>query len=76
MAYEDRDYNRDRDPASGGIGRVFQWLLFGRVPLFRAWGIRVQAHSALILAVSIVAIFGYGPASGFRTTSWLHRCCF
>jgi Zn-dependent protease len=64
MAYEDREYNRDRDPPPGGIGRFFHWLLFGRVPLFRAWGIHVHAHSALIISVAIVALVGYGPGFG------------
>lgn len=65
MAYEDRDYNRDNDPPPGGPGRIFHWLLFGRVPLFRAWGIRVFAHSMLVISMVLIALFGYGPGFGW-----------
>jgi stage IV sporulation protein FB len=56
MGYQDRPYYRDRS-YEGGLGA---WLLSGRVPLFTAFGIRVQAHSSLIICVALVLLFGLG----------------
>lgn len=62
MGWEDRPYYREGRSTSGG---PLNWLLFGSVPLFTAFGIRVRAHSSLILAMALVLIFGVG---GFGDT--------
>src|SRR5207248_1746333 len=56
MGYQDRPYYRDRS-YEGGLGA---WLLSGRVPLFTAFGIRVQAHSSMIIYSLAVLLFGLG----------------
>src|ERR1700733_6882186 len=59
MAWQDRPYYRDRGTPSGN--RLL-WLLFGSVPLFTVFGIRVRAHASLVLyAILILAI----PSTGF-----------
>jgi Zn-dependent protease len=62
MAWQDRQYYRDR-PHEGGIGT---WLLSGRVPLFTAFGIRVQAHSSLIITAALVLLLGLGRNFGWQ----------
>lgn len=57
MGWQDRSYYRD---AGGRSGNPLSWLLFGRVPLFTAFGIRVQAHASLIVTMALVLIFGWG----------------
>src|SRR5947207_7858209 len=56
MAWQDRPYYRDR-PHEGG---ALAWIVDGRVPLFTAFGIRVQAHSSLIITIALVLLFGFG----------------
>jgi stage IV sporulation protein FB len=65
MAWQDRPYYRD---SSSGAGNPLTWLLYGRVPLFTIFGIRVQAHSSLILYAALVLLFGLG--TGF---TWQDR---
>ncbi len=36
------------------------WILNGSVPLFTAFGIRVRAHSSLVLFIGLVLLFGLG----------------
>jgi Zn-dependent protease len=57
MGWEDRHYYRDRDTGGGG---PLTWLLSGTIPLFTAFGIRVQAHASLVLTIVLVLIFGLG----------------
>ncbi|MFT3788746.1 MAG: M50 family metallopeptidase [Tepidisphaeraceae bacterium] len=59
MAFEDRDYYRDQ-PEATGLARLGRWLLYGRVPLFTAFGIRVQAHSSLIITIVLMLTLGVG----------------
>ena len=47
MGWEDRPYYRDRGASSSRLAG----LLYGSVPLFRFSGIRVRAHSALIIFI-------------------------
>src|SRR5271169_6731484 len=47
MAWEDRPYYRDRGASSNPLVAI----LSGSVPLFTIFGIRVRAHSALILFI-------------------------
>jgi len=42
MGWEDRQYYRDRGDVRSPLG----FLLYGSVPLFTAFGIRVRAHSS------------------------------
>src|SRR3954465_9128811 len=65
MAWQDRPYYRG---SSSGAGNPLTWLLYGRVPLFTIFGIRVQAHSSLILYAALVLLFGLG--TGF---TWQDR---
>ena len=55
MGYENRDYRRE---TYGGPmwTRVGRWLLDGRVHLFDAFGIDVQAHSMLIIAMALTLV--------------------
>jgi Zn-dependent protease len=57
MGWQDRPYYRDQRP---GEGNPLGWLLFGSVPLFTAFGIRVRAHAMLIIAIVFVLLFGVG----------------
>lgn len=57
MGFEDRDYSRQS--SGGGFGFV-QWLMNGSVPLFTAFGIRVRAHSSLVVIVVLMLLFGVG----------------
>lgn len=55
MGWEDRQYYRDR----GGDVRSPLWLLLnGSVPLFTAFGIRVRAHSSLIVCIALTILLG------------------
>jgi stage IV sporulation protein FB len=65
MGYSDRSYYRD---SGRGNGNPLMWFVSGSVPLFTAWGIRVQAHAMLILYIVLVLLFGLGK--GF---SWQDR---
>ena len=58
MGYQDRSYYRDS--AGRGSGSPLAWLVFGSVPLFTVFGIRVRAHAMLIIAMVFVLLFGWG----------------
>jgi stage IV sporulation protein FB len=61
LGWEDRDYHRDREPAPDGpLGKAGHWLIYGRVYLFSAFGIRVNAHSSLIITIALILLFGMG----------------
>ena len=64
MGWQDRDYSR----GYRGSGGPMQWLVHGRVPLFRAFGIDVRAHASLVVMVVLGLLFGLGL--GF---SWQDR---
>ena len=48
MAWEDRPHYRDR---SGASTNPLRWLLGGSVPLGSMFGVRIRAHSALIVFI-------------------------
>ncbi|MFN4242068.1 MAG: M50 family metallopeptidase [Tepidisphaerales bacterium] len=39
---------------------MFQWLLYGSVPLFTIFGIRVRAHASLVVIAVLIALLGLG----------------
>lgn len=55
MAWHDRPYYRDRGAPTWN---PFLWLLYGSVPLFTVFGIRVRAHASLVLMVALVLLLG------------------
>jgi Zn-dependent protease len=60
MGWEDRPYYRDR----GNVGGTpLGFLLYGSVPLFTAFGIRVRAHASLLLFIGVFLLLG-GLGSG------------
>jgi Zn-dependent protease len=60
MGWEDRDYYRDRGPR---VTNPLQWMMYGQVPLFRAFGINVRAHASLVIFIGLVLLFGLGQGS-------------
>ena len=62
MGFEDRDYSRR--PGSGG--GVFRWILNGSIPLFTFSGIRVRAHSSMVLLIAFVLLLGLGTGFGLQ----------
>jgi stage IV sporulation protein FB len=71
MGWEDRPYYRDRGFSSNPLTA----LISGSVPLFTAFGIRVRAHSALIVFIASMLLFnwseGYGWSSKLVSMSML-----
>src|SRR5437868_1471752 len=63
MGWEDRPYYRDRPP--GQPGGPIGWLLYGSVPLFTAFGIRVRAHASLIVIAGFMLVLGMGGGTDF-----------
>ena len=63
MAWQDRDYYRE---GGSGMSNPLMWLLYGSVPLFRLFGIRVRAHASLLLFVVMALVFGIGPGFLFQ----------
>lgn len=61
MGWEDRDYYRQQRPSTGSS--VLNWILFGSVPLFTAFNIRVRAHAMLIIFMGLILVFGLGFGS-------------
>jgi stage IV sporulation protein FB len=60
MGWEDRDYYRD-----GGTPRGrWLFLLFGSVPLFTLFRVRVRAHMSLVLFIGLILLIG-GIGSGW-----------
>jgi len=57
MGWQDRPYYRDGGrTAKSPLG----WFLNGSVPLFTAFGIRVRAHSSLVILAPLIIVFGIG----------------
>ena len=65
MGFSNRDYSREDYGERSGLARAGQWLWNGRVPLFRAFGIDVQAHSMLVIAIVLTLLF-LPMSPGFR----------
>ena len=63
MGWEDRPYYRDPRPGAGG--GPLNWILYGSVPLFTAFGIRVRAHASLVIIIGLILLLGFG---GFGDT--------
>ncbi len=57
MGWEDRPYYREGRTNPGG---PWQWLMNGSVTLFHFAGIRVRAHSSLVITIVLVLVFGVG----------------
>jgi stage IV sporulation protein FB len=55
MGWEDRQYYRDR---SGSGGTPLEFLLYGSIPLFTAFGIRVRAHISLLMFIGLTMLLG------------------
>lgn len=66
MGWEDRPYYRDPRPGAGG--GILNWILYGSVPLFTAFNIRVRAHASLIIICGLILLFGlgFGPTAAYR----------
>lgn len=58
MGWEDRDYHREQRPNTGS--GVLNWILYGSVPLFTAFNIRVRAHAMLVILMGLILLFGLG----------------
>ncbi|MEM8875092.1 MAG: M50 family metallopeptidase [Planctomycetota bacterium] len=58
MAYDDRDYAQPGRPNFGS--NPFMWLVYGRVPLFRVFGVNVFAHASMIVISVFVLLLGTG----------------
>src|SRR5690348_14191000 len=63
MGYQDRPYYRDRGDLTFN---PLTWLLYGSVPLFTVFGIRVRAHASLVLTAVLALVFGLGPGFGWQ----------
>ena len=63
MGYSNRDYSRGGGGDGLSLVGVGRWIVGGRVPLFRAFGIDVQAHSTLLIAMVLTLLF---LGSGFQ----------
>ena len=63
MAWQDRHYYRD---SGAPTWSPLHWLMYGSVPLFTAFGIRVRAHAMLILCIVIMLIFGVGEGFNWQ----------
>src|SRR6476469_7910833 len=61
MGWEDRPYYRDRG-TGGAFGGPLQWILTGSVPLMTVAGIRVRAHSSLVIYAAMILLFGFGQS--------------
>jgi stage IV sporulation protein FB len=59
MGFEDRDYYREPGKPTGFAG-VLHWLLYGKVRMFRAFGIVVHIHSSLIILLTLWLLIGFG----------------
>src|SRR6478672_3806684 len=64
MGWEDRSYYRDR---GGATGNPLNWILYGSVPLFTAFGIRVRAHASLVVVCALMLLFGFGFGDSVAT---------
>jgi Zn-dependent protease len=59
MGWENRPYYRESSGSS--MPAPLHFLLFGSVPLFAVFGIRVRAHATLLVVAVLFLIFGFGP---------------
>jgi stage IV sporulation protein FB len=57
MGWENRPYYRESSGSS--LPAPLHFLLFGSVPLFTVFGIRVRAHASLLLVAALYLIFGF-----------------
>lgn len=60
MGWQDRPYYRDQSSSSGN---PLQWILYGSLPLFTVFGIRVRISSSLIIVIAwelLVSEMPYG----------------
>lgn len=64
MGWEDRPYYRDR---SGAAGNPLNWVLYGSVPLFTAFGVRVRAHASLVIVCGLILLLGLGFGDSVAT---------
>lgn len=76
MGYENRDYHREDYGGGSPLQRAGRWLLDGRVHLFEAFGIDVQAHSSLLIVIAFNLLFlpgarGYGWQDAVVSSSLL-----
>ena len=53
MGWEDRPYYRDSGNERGGPVRFF---LFGSIPLFTAFNVRVRAHASLLFFIALTIV--------------------
>jgi Zn-dependent protease len=60
MGWEDRDYNRAPVPR---VTNPLEWIVYGQVPLFRAFRIDVRAHATMIIFIGLVLLLGLGRGS-------------
>ena len=63
MGWQDRQYARDDQPGRNPL----MWLVMGRVPLFRVFGIHVQAHASMLLYAVLVLLIGFGGSLPWET---------
>ena len=67
MAWEERDYHRDAQRApQGGLNRVLYWLANGRVHLYTAFDIRVEAHSILVVFTALQLLLNWQQGFGWQ----------
>src|SRR2546421_12828610 len=63
MAWQDRPYYRESGNTSGS---PLWWLLTGSAPLGTWFGIRVRAHSSLVIFIAIGLFVGLPGTTGFK----------
>jgi Zn-dependent protease len=73
MAWEDRPHYRDR---SGASVNPLQWLLSGSVPIGTLLGVRLRAHSSLLILLCGMVLLDWEKAypfsvRGFTMAVWL-----
>ena len=58
MGWQDRDYASEDGRYPLFSEQPIRWLLFGRVFLFRFWGVDVYLHASMILISILVLLLG------------------
>lgn len=58
MGWQDRPYYRDQSASSGN---PLMWMLYGSVPLFTVFGIRVRMGASLIIVIALALLFSEMP---------------
>ena len=56
MAWEDRPHYRDR---SGHSANPLRWLVSGSVPVATVFGVRIRAHSSLIVFIAAMLLLDW-----------------